>query len=115
VNVDQTMSRETDTAASDDDPAAEPESSAGWSGFDWQLLSDLSVNVVPIVIILALVLLFNVLSPTNGDGEPLVLFHTALIGGVVLVSIVAGWIISGEDSALEGSAASGHDDGPDRD
>lgn len=69
-------------------------------------LSDLFVNVVPIAIILVFVLLFTVLSPLDSDGgDPLVVFHTALIAGVVLVSVAAGWVIHREDAPLQGSAA----------
>jgi len=71
-----------------------------------ELLSDLFVNVVPIGIILVFVLVFTVLSPLGGDGgDPLLLFHTALITGVVLVSVAAGWVIRREDAPLRGSAA----------
>jgi hypothetical protein len=72
--------------------------------FDGELLSDLFVNAVPIAIIAAFVLMFGLLSPA-GEGDPLVLFHGALVAGVVLVSVVSGWLIRREDSPLEGSAA----------
>jgi hypothetical protein len=79
------------------------------------LLSDLFVNVVPIAIIAAFVLMFGLLSPASGSGDPLLLFHGALIGGIVLVSVVAGWVISREDSALQGSAANDYDGESDAD
>lgn len=101
------MSRESDTAErATDGPSENTDSSADQQRFDSQLLSDLFVNVVPIAIIAAFVLMFGLLSPAGGD--PLLLFHGALIGGVVLVSIVAGWVISNEDGELEGSAGSSH-------
>lgn len=64
---------------------------------------------------MAFVLLFALLSPGGEGGDPLLLFHGSLIGGIVLVSIIADWIIRGEDSPLEGSAAAGRDSEPDRD
>ena len=79
---------------------------------DGQLLSDLFVNVVPIAIIGAFVLMFGLLSP--GGDDPLLFFHGALIVGVVLVSAVAAWIIRSEDSPLEGSAAGETDAGTER-
>jgi len=88
------------------EPAADstPDSSGHSDGIvNGQLVSDLFVNVVPIAIIAAFVLMFGLLSP--GGDDPLLFFHGALIVGVVLVSAVAAWIIHGEDSPLEGSAA----------
>jgi hypothetical protein len=93
------------TNHSDDERLTEQESETA-SHFDGQLLSDLSVNIVPIIIIAAFVLIFGLSSPEGSD--PLLLFHAALVGGVVLVSIVAGWVISREDSELTGSVASTH-------
>jgi len=99
-----------DTADTTDRPADEApteQESDTASHVDRQLLSDLSINVVPIVIIAAFVLVFGLVS-SEGSG-PLLLFHAALIGGVVLVSAVAGWVISREDGELVGSAASTRD------
>jgi hypothetical protein len=101
------MARDSDTATGDGD-TAEPTGSDG--GFDRQLLSDLSVNVVPILIMAVLVLAFIVLLPGSEGGDPLLLFHGALVLGVVLVSAVAGWVISREDAPLEGAAARTRDD-----
>ncbi|WP_424019071.1 DUF6684 family protein [Halorientalis pallida] len=98
------MARDTESAETGGETQPE-HSNTGRSGFDRQLLSDLFVNVVPIAIIAAFVLLFGLFSSGGVGGDPLLLFHGALIGGVVLVSVVAGWVISGEDSPLEGSAA----------
>jgi hypothetical protein len=84
-------------------------------GFDRQLLFDLSVNVVPIGIIAVFTLFFVVLSPTGGVGDSVLLFHGALIGGVVLVSVIAGWVIKKMDSPLEGSAARSYDTESDHD
>jgi hypothetical protein len=108
------MSRDTDTPDATSEASDESADSDDTGGrvFDRQLLSDLSINVVPIVIIAAFVLMFGLLSPA-GEGDPLVLFHGALVVGVVLVSLVSGWLIRREDSPLEGSVAS--DPGPDRD
>ncbi|SEP22852.1 hypothetical protein SAMN05216388_10492 [Halorientalis persicus] len=104
------MSREPDTAERNpDESSANSDPDSDRSGFDRQLLSDLFVNVVPIAIIAAFVLMFGLFSSGGEGGDPLLLFHGALIGGVVLVSVVAGWIISGEDSPLEGSAANEYD------
>jgi hypothetical protein len=94
------------------EPADDPSSAsdAAGSGFDDGLLSDLFVNVVPIAIIAALALAFPILSPLGGGGDPLVLFHGALIAGIVLVSVVAGWAISREDAPLEGAGRRGDRD-----
>jgi len=93
------MSRDT-TAEGPDDDSTESD------GLDRQLLSDLSINVVPIAIIAVFVLIFTVFSPSGGDSDPLLLFHGALVVGIVTVSAVAGWVISREDAPLEGSVAS---------
>lgn len=95
-----TDDRDTQT---DQTPPGDPD--PGDSSTD--VLSDLLVNVVPIGIILVFLFVFTVLSPLGGGGggDPLVLFHGALIGGVVLVSAVAGWVIRQEDAPLQGSAA----------
>lgn len=106
------MPGDTDAAErADDDPAetrADDDSAAALEGadrrvVDRRLLSDLSVNAVPIAIIAAFVLGFVVLS--GSDHDPLLVFHAALIGGVLLVSAVAGWAVAREDAPLEGSAA----------
>lgn len=102
------LATESDPSEADDGAQDRTESGTDDGRFDTELLSDLFVNVVPIAIIAAFVLLFNRRSPGEG-GDPLLLFHSALIGGIVLVSLVAGWIIRGEDSPLEGSAATDRD------
>lgn len=95
------MADETTTTEHADDERPTDQESEPASHVDRQLLSDLSVNVIPIIIIAAFVLIFGLLSPESGD--PLLLFHGVLIGGVVLVSAVAGWVISREDGELDGS------------
>jgi len=104
------MARE---AGPDDDPPAGSDREEQ-RGFDAQLVSDLSVNVVPIGIIVAFTFLI-VVAPAGEVGGSVLLFHTALIGGVVLVSVVAGWAITGLDSPLEGSASRSYDTESDRD
>ncbi|MFB6127541.1 MAG: DUF6684 family protein [Halolamina sp.] len=104
-----------DAAESAGDSPESPDADAERSGFDAGLLSDLFVNAVPIVIIAAFVVAFGFLSPVGGRGDPLVLFHGALVGGVVLVSVVAGWVIARQDDPLEGSAARSFDDESERD
>lgn len=99
------MPEKTDTTNHSDDGPTEQESEPA-SHSDRQILSDLSVNLVPIIIIAAFVLIFGLSSPERSD--PLLLFHAAVVGGVVLISIVAGWVISREDSELTGSVASTH-------
>lgn len=103
------MSRETDTADGDDTPPTDPDRSRR-RGFDRRLLSDLSVNVVPIAIIAVFTLLFVVAWPADGIGDSVLLFHGALVGGVVVVSVVAGWAITRKRAPLEGSAARDFDD-----
>lgn len=97
----------TDTTENAADEASTEQESGSATYVDRQLLSDLSINVVPIVIIAAFVLVFGLLS-SEGSG-PLLLFHAGLIGGVVLVSAIAGWVISREDGELVGSAAKTRD------
>jgi hypothetical protein len=104
------MARKTDP--DDDAPASSDREEQ--RGFDTQLLSDLSVNVVPIGIIVAFTLLV-VVAPAGGAGDSVLLFHAALIGGVVLVSVVAGWVITRQGSPLEGSAARSYDEESDQD
>lgn len=96
------MSRETDADGTASGDSAESTSST--AVFDRELLSDLFVNAVPILIVVVFLLVFTVQSPLDGGSDPLWLFHGALIGGVVLVSIVAGWVIRNEDQPLEGTA-----------
>jgi hypothetical protein len=86
--------------------SSDPERSA--SGFDGRLLSDLAVNAIPIGIIVALTAVMVVFSP-GGAGESVLLFHGALIVGVVAVSVVAGWAVGRLGSPLEGSAGRRHD------
>jgi hypothetical protein len=112
-DVEPTMSRDTESAETGGETQPD-NSNAGRSGFDRQLLSDLFVNVVPIAIIAAFVLMFGLFSSGGAGGDPLLLFHGALIGGVVLISVVAGWVISREDSPLEGSAANDREGESDR-
>ena len=103
------MSRDTDTTDGDDTPPTDPDRSRR-RGFDRRLLSDLSVNVVPIAIIAVFTLLFVVAWPTEGIGDSVLLFHGGLVGGVVVVSVVAGWAITRKRAPLEGSAARNYDD-----
>ncbi len=103
------MAEETDP---DDSPTAPDREER--RGFDGQLLSDLSVNVVPIAIIVAFTLLV-VVAPAGEAGDSVLLFHAALICGVVLVSAVAGWAIASQRSPLEGSVARSYDGESDRD
>lgn len=105
------MARETDTVDRED--SSEDQDRDGGRRFDRQLVSDLSINVVPIVIIAVFTLLFVVRWPT-GPGDSVLLFHGALVGGVVLVSAVAAWAIRRKDSPLEGSAARNYDPESDR-
>lgn len=105
------MSRENDATDSDADPPAAPDEQGG---VDRDLLSDLSVNVVPIGIIAAFTLLV-VFWPPGGASDSVLLFHGALVGGVVLVSVVAGWAIKRLGSPLEGSAARSYDSESERD
>lgn len=93
----------------DDDPSDSPERSAVRDTVDGQLVSDLSVNAIPIGIILAFTAVVVVFSPTDEVGGSVLLFHGALIGGVVLVSGVAGWTIRRLGAPLEGSAARSYD------
>lgn len=103
------MARETDPTDRGGDDAPDATGEDDRRGLDGQLLSDLSVNLVPIVIIIAFTLLFLALAP--GDvGDTVLLFHGALIGGVVLVSLVAGWAIRRKQAPLEGSAARRYDE-----
>lgn len=64
-------------------------------------LSDLFVNAVPILIMGALLVGFQLLAPGSG-GEPLLAMHLALIGGVVLVSYVAARMVASTGSELAG-------------
>ncbi|MBB6645996.1 DUF6684 family protein [Halobellus ruber] len=108
------MSRETDVNDGDDatSAASKPD---GRREFDRELLSDLSVNLVPIGIIAVFTLLFVVLRPAGDVSDSVIVFHAALVGGVVLVSVVAGWAITRKRSPLEGSAARSYDTESDRD
>jgi len=100
------MSR--DATDRDDDSPAAPDRD-GRSEFDGELLSDLSVNVIPIGIIAVFTLLFVVFWPSSGVGDSVLLFHAALVCGVVVVSVVAGWAIRRLGSPLEGSASRSYD------
>lgn len=99
------MDGETD-APGTPEGSSDPEQSA--SGFDRRLLSDLTVNVIPIDIIVALTVVMVVFSP-GGAGKSVLLFHGALIVGVVAVSVVAGWAVGRLGSPLEGSAGRRYD------
>ena len=69
--------------------------------FDGRTLSDLFVNLVPVGIIAAFVVLFSAL-PLYGEGaEPLLGFHAAIVAGVALVSYVAARAIAGDERRLE--------------
>jgi len=68
--------------------------------FDGRTLSDLFVNLVPVAIIAAFVVLFSAL-PLYGEGaEPLLAFHAAIVAGVALVSYVAARAIAGDERLL---------------
>jgi len=109
------MSQETDAPEpADDDPSSVPDRDER-RRFDRELLSDLSVNVVPIVIIAVFTLGFLVFWPAGEATDPVLLFHAVLVVGVVLVSVVAGWTIGRKDSPLEGSAARSYDGESERD
>lgn len=101
-----------DSMDGETDASGTPEESSGpergASGFDGRLLSDLAVNVIPIGIIVALTGVMVAFSP-GGAGESVLLFHGALIGGVVVVSVVAGWAVGRVGSPLEGSAGRRYD------
>lgn len=109
------MSRNTDSEDRADNDRSAVQDRNERRSVDSQLLSDLSVNVVPIGIIAVFTLLFVVLSPAGGAGDSVLLFHGALVGGVVLVSVIAGWVIKSIDSPLEGSAARSYDTESDHD
>lgn len=92
-------------AAGVTDGDATPEAADGGDADTAELLSDLSVNAIPILILGVFVSLFWVWSPLGGaGGDPLLLFHAALVAGVVLVSAVAGWVIRRQDQPLQGTA-----------
>lgn len=74
------------------------------SVFSRQMLSDLSVNAVPILIIAAFVGLFAVLAPESG-AEPLLGFHLALVVGIVVVSYVAAQAVAATGEELDGERA----------
>lgn len=97
------MPDKTDTTEHADDERPTEQDSETAPHFHRERLSDLSVNIGPIIIIAVVVLIFGLISPKSGD--PLFLFHAVLVCGVV-VSAVAGWMISREDSELGGSVAS---------
>jgi hypothetical protein len=83
----------------------DPDASGDGSETAATLLSDLSVNAVPILILGVFVSLFWVWAPLGCEGgDPLLLFHVALVVGVVAVSAVAGWVIRRQDQPLQGSA-----------
>ncbi|WP_246983746.1 prolipoprotein diacylglyceryl transferase [Halorientalis marina] len=97
---------ETNDAEPPTDEAASSDATASDSTvFDRETLSDLLVNAVPIGIILAFVLMFGLASPSESGGDPLVLFHAALVAGVVVVSYVAARVISGTGAPLTGSVS----------
>lgn len=81
------------TAGDDDDDSGRV--------FDQGMLSDLFVNAVPILIMGALLVGFQLLAPGSG-GEPLLGMHLALVGGVVVVSYVAARVIAGTGEELQG-------------
>jgi len=93
------------------DDQSETAETDGERWLDAQLLSDLFVNAVPIAILVAFVAAFALLSPGAGESDPLLLFHGALIVGIVLVSAVAAWVIRREDAPLSGSAGHSLDEG----
>lgn len=69
--------------------------------FDGRTLSDLFVNVVPVLIIAAFVGLFSLLPLYGSGSEPLLAFHAAIVAGVALVSYVAARAIAGDERRLE--------------
>ncbi|MFC7176297.1 DUF6684 family protein [Halosegnis marinus] len=71
------------------------------SVFSRRTLSDLSVNAVPILVLGAFIGLFALLAPASG-AEPLLGFHAALVGGVLLVSYVAARAITATGEELDG-------------
>ena len=108
------MDAEPDAAeGTGDNPPESSGQDGGQDGPDGDLLSDLSVNAAPIGIIVAFTLVVVVFSP-GGAGDSVLLFHGALIGGVVVVSAVAGWAIRRGDSPLEGSAGRSNDTSSER-
>jgi hypothetical protein len=89
---------------SDQQVSKEGGDSDGTGVLDRQTLSDLFVNVVPVLIMGALLVVFQLLAPGSG-GEPLLGMHLALIGGVVLVSYVAARVVANADGELRGPNA----------
>jgi hypothetical protein len=100
------MSSDTPPSDEESPPDATTNDSTGSDSpvFDRETLSDLLVNAVPIGIILAFVLMFGLASPGE-SGDPLVLFHAALVVGVVAVSYVSARVIAATGAPLTGSAA----------
>jgi len=72
------------------------------SVFSSRTLSDLTVNAIPIAMLVAFVVGFGMLAPGDLDSDPLLGFHAALIAGVVLVSAVAARAVVRAGGDLDG-------------
>ncbi|QZY00431.1 DUF6684 family protein [Halobaculum rubrum] len=123
------LDSDSDPGTADGTDDSRPETAG--SVISGRTLSDLTVNAVPVAMLVAFVVGFGMLAPGDLDSDPLLGFHAALIAGVVLVSAVAaravvragGDLDGNRDVSLydtDGSAdgADGRDDGadgPDRD
>lgn len=83
------MARESDTLDVDDSPSEATDPGTDEGRFDAGLPSDLFINVVLIAIVAAFVLLLALFAP-GGEGSDSLRLHSALLGGIVLVSIVVG-------------------------
>mgnify|MGYP006276345685 CR=1 FL=1 len=92
---------DSDTADDTDDPRTRTAGSVLSAG----TLSDLTVNAVPIAMLVAFVVGFGVLAPGGLDSDPLLGFHAALIAGVVLVSAVAARAVVASGGDLDGDRA----------
>lgn len=110
--TDSTESPVADRSQSDDQQSTDgssPRAGSDATVLDRPTLSDLLVNAVPIGIIVAFVLMFGLASSGGAGGDPLLLFHGALIVGVVLVSYVSARVIAGTGAPLTGSAGTPDD------
>ncbi|MXR43336.1 hypothetical protein GRX01_18615 [Halobaculum sp. WSA2] len=93
-----------DADADADAPDAADDDGTETSGsvFSGRTLSDLTVNAVPVAMLVAFVVGFGVLAPGDLDSDPLLGFHAALIAGVVLVSAVAARAVVRAGGELDG-------------
>jgi len=89
-----------DTSDGADDAGTGP--TGGGRVFFGRTLSDLTVNAVPVAMLVAFVVGFGVLAPGDLDSDPLLGFHAALIAGVVLVSAVAARAVVRAGGDLDG-------------